>query len=65
MEEAKDIIFKDLKNKKGIYLLYNNLDDSFYIGSGINLYKRLSTSPKRRGTSASQKYLLLSISFSR
>lgn len=41
MEEAKDLIYKDLNHKKGVYLLYNNIDDIFYVGSSINLYKRL------------------------
>ena len=43
MEEARNILYNDLNNKKGIYLLYNTINHLFYIGSSINLYKRLNT----------------------
>lgn len=40
--ECRNIIKKDLYNKSGIYMWYNNVNGKCYIGSGINLYKRIS-----------------------
>ena len=34
-------ILTNYKNKKGVYLWYNNINDKFYIGSSVNLYNRL------------------------
>lgn len=39
----KDIIFNKYKNKSGIYLLHNNINGKQYIGSAIDLSKRLAT----------------------
>lgn len=39
-QEKKDI-YKELRNKSGIYVLINNKTKDFYIGSSINLTKRM------------------------
>jgi hypothetical protein len=38
----KDLIFKENKGKAGVYLLTNQINGKTYIGSGVNLSKRLS-----------------------
>jgi group I intron endonuclease len=40
-ELLKGIILKDNKGKSGIYRLVNNINNKTYIGSGVNLTKRL------------------------
>jgi hypothetical protein len=40
--ESRSILKKDLFNKSGIYMWYNNVNGKCYIGSSINLYKRIS-----------------------
>lgn len=40
-ETQKEIILSDNKNKSGIYKWVNTITGEFYIGSAINLYKRL------------------------
>ena len=37
----KGIILKDNKGKSGIYCWVNNINNKTYIGSGVNLTKRL------------------------
>lgn len=39
--EDRLTIFKELNLKSGIYCLYNNINDNFYIGSSINLKGRM------------------------
>lgn len=39
-EEKKDI-YKELRNKSGVYILINNKTKDFYIGSSLNLTKRM------------------------
>ena len=39
---SRDELRKDLSNKSGVYMWYNNINGKCYIGSGINLYKRIS-----------------------
>lgn len=39
----KEIILKEFKNKSGIYLIHNNVNGKQYIGSGMDLSKRLAT----------------------
>lgn len=40
-ELLKDMILKDNKGKSGIYRWVNNINNKTYIGSGVNLTKRL------------------------
>jgi group I intron endonuclease len=40
--ESRNIIKKDLFNKSGIYMWYNNVNGKCYIESGVNLYKIIS-----------------------
>lgn len=42
LEKDKEIILKENKNKSGIYRWVNKVNDKFYVGSSINLAKRLS-----------------------
>lgn len=42
IEENKSIIYKDNKNKAGIYKFLNTVNGKFYIGSSINLGQRLT-----------------------
>ena len=39
-EEKKDI-YKELRNKSGVYMLINNITKKIYIGSSLNLTKRM------------------------
>lgn len=39
----KEIILKEYKGKSGIYLIHNNINGKEYIGSAIDLRKRLAT----------------------
>lgn len=39
----REIILKEYKNKSGIYLIYNNVNGKQYVGSGMDLVKRLAT----------------------
>jgi len=41
-EDEKDKILKENKNKSGIYMWKNNINDKQYIGSAVDLSKRLS-----------------------
>lgn len=40
--KSRSIKKKDLFNKSGIYMWYNNVNGKCYIESGVNLYKRIS-----------------------
>jgi group I intron endonuclease len=40
--EDKKTIYKELKNKAGVYLWHNNITGDQYIGSSRNIYKRLA-----------------------
>ncbi len=42
MKTDKDNIIKISKNKKGIYLLYNNINNLYYVGSAVNLSRRFN-----------------------
>lgn len=39
----REIILNEYKNKSGIYLIHNNVNGKQYVGSGIDLGKRLAT----------------------
>ena len=39
----KEVFLKEFKNKSGIYLIHNNVNGKQYIGSGMDLSKRLAT----------------------
>jgi hypothetical protein len=39
----RETILKEYKNKSGIYLIHNNVNGKQYVGSGMNLGKRLAT----------------------
>jgi len=39
----RETILKEYRNKSGIYLLHNNVNGKQYVGSGMNLVKRLAT----------------------
>ena len=41
-DTQKSLIFRDNKGKSGIYRWINNLNGDSYIGSGVDLNKRLS-----------------------
>lgn len=43
LSEDKELILKEFKNKSGIYLIHNNVNGKQYIGSGMDLSKRLAT----------------------
>ena len=39
----KEIILKEYRNRSGIYLIHNNVNGKQYVGSGMDLAKRLAT----------------------
>jgi len=39
--ENKKNIYKELKNKSGVYVFINNINNELYVGSSINLSKRM------------------------
>jgi hypothetical protein len=39
----KNTLLKEFRNKSGIYLIHNNINGKKYIGSGMDLSKRLAT----------------------
>lgn len=39
----RETILKEYKNKSGIYLIHNNVNGKQYVGSGMDLVKRLAT----------------------
>jgi group I intron endonuclease len=41
IKEEKNNIYKELRNKSGVYMLINNKTKDFYIGSSLNLTKRM------------------------
>lgn len=41
IREEKKNIYKELRKKSGVYMLINNITKEFYIGSGLNLTKRM------------------------
>jgi group I intron endonuclease len=41
MEESKRQIYKDLKNKSGVYLLLNRESGNSYVGSSLDLFRRM------------------------
>lgn len=43
LSEDKELILKEFKNKSGIYLIHNNVNGKQYVGSGMDLSKRLAT----------------------
>lgn len=43
LSNDKEFILKEFKNKSGIYLIHNNVNGKQYIGSGLDLSKRLAT----------------------
>ncbi len=46
-KDQKDKIFKDNKNKSGIYCWVNNVNGKSYISSAVNLGKRLKEHYRR------------------
>jgi len=43
LSKDRKVFLKEFNNKSGIYLLHNNVNGKQYVGSGIDLRKRLST----------------------
>ena len=43
LSKDRKVFLKEFNNKSGIYLLHNNVNGKSYVGSGIDLRKRLST----------------------
>ena len=43
LSKDRKVFLKEFNNKGGIYLLHNNVNGKQYVGSGIDLRKRLST----------------------
>ena len=41
IKEEKNNIYKELRKKSGVYMLINNITKEFYIGSSLNLTKRM------------------------
>jgi hypothetical protein len=41
LKESKRKIYKELKNKSGVYLFINDVTNDLYVGSSINLSKRM------------------------
>lgn len=41
IKEEKKNIYKELRKKSGVYMLINNITKEFYIGSSLNLTKRM------------------------
>ena len=41
MKEDKKNIYKELRNKSGVYVIINNITKELYVGSSINLTKRM------------------------
>ena len=41
IKENKKEIYKELRNKSGVYILINNINNKLYVGSSINLTKRM------------------------
>lgn len=39
----RNTILKEYKNKGGVYLIHNNVNGKEYVGSGMDLSKRLAT----------------------
>jgi group I intron endonuclease len=39
----KEVILKELKNKSGIYLIHNNVNGKQYVGTEMDLGRRLAT----------------------
>lgn len=42
-KEEKSNILSDNRSKVGIYILYNNATDSYYVGSSSNIARRMSS----------------------
>jgi len=42
LNKERDLIKNKTLNKSGVYLWHNKITDKYYIGSSINLYKRIS-----------------------
>jgi group I intron endonuclease len=43
LSKDKESNLKEFKNKSGIYLIHNNVNGKQYVGSGLDLSKRLAT----------------------
>ena len=43
MPQTLSVIYKELRNKAGVYLFINNLTKDLYVGSSVNLTKRMTS----------------------
>ena len=43
LNDDKELILNIYKNKSGIYLIHNDINGKYYIGSALNLNKRIAT----------------------
>jgi len=43
VKESKRKIYNDLRNKSGVYLFINNVTKDLYVGSSLNLTKRMTS----------------------
>lgn len=43
VEEKKRAIYKDLRGKSGVYLFINNITMDLYVGSSLNLSRRMTS----------------------
>jgi hypothetical protein len=43
VKESKKDIYKELRKKAGVYLFKNNITKDLYIGSSLNLTKRMAS----------------------
>jgi len=41
LKESKRKIYKELKNKSGVYLFINDVTNDLYVGSSLNISKRM------------------------
>lgn len=41
VKEDKKLIYQELRNKSGVYIFINNITEELYVGSSINLTKRM------------------------
>jgi group I intron endonuclease len=42
LDKERDLIKNKTLNKSGVYLWHNKVTDNYYVGSSINLYRRIS-----------------------
>jgi hypothetical protein len=59
MKEEKGYIYRELRKKSGVYMLINKINQKIYIGSSLNLTRRMASYYYYTNSEKSSKMLII------